>query len=249
MFASGNFYGRDVITALPNDKLMITNLRLSNEHGGEVYQFLRNEASKRFGYNSDNDVVNYMLAGEIQSADEVKNEWILFAADDHTIRSHIDILESAQLRPVSIDAIPCALFRNYRKHLRRQQDKERTEFFVDIGSRSTTVVFGRAGKIRFIKQIAIGGDNFNKQIAERLNVDIKEVENLRKTLRKEKLIDVNINSVFSGSDPTPKSVSTIPSRKWNAMSAKPIGIITTITHVGTFKKRMLPPIFSAMTKA
>lgn len=194
MLAKGDFHGRDVITALPNDKLIITNLRLSSEHNSEVHQFLRDEAAKRFGYDSEDDVINYMLAGNVQSGGEVKNEWILFAADDNTIRNHINILERAQLKPVSIDAVPCALFRSYKRLLRRQQDKEQTEFFVDIGSGSTTVVFGQGGKICFVKQLPIGGNKFNKQIAEKLSINIKEAESLRETLKKEKLVNFKADS-------------------------------------------------------
>jgi len=64
--------------------------------------------------------------------------------------------------------------------LRRQEDKERTVVFVDVGSRFTTVVFGRGGAICFIKQIPIGGERFNREIAAKLRISINEVERLRK---------------------------------------------------------------------
>ena len=200
MLDRGNFYGRDVISALPNDKLMITNLRLSDEHHSQAPQFLREEAEKRFEFNFEDDVVNYMSAGTVQSADKIKNEWILFMAKDDIVRNHIRVLEDAQLRPVSIDAIPCALFRSHRRSLRRQQDKEQNEFFIDIGSNSTSVVFGRGGKICFIKQIPIGGNKFNQRVAEKLSVNTKEVERLRKTLREEKLVDFKPDKGLSEPD-------------------------------------------------
>jgi len=67
--------------------------------------------------------------------------------------------------------------------LRRQEDRENTVGFVDVGSRFTTVVFGRGGEISFVKQIPIGGEKFNREIAAKLGISIKEAETLRKALR------------------------------------------------------------------
>jgi type IV pilus assembly protein PilM len=67
--------------------------------------------------------------------------------------------------------------------LRRQEDRDRTAVFVDVGSRFTTVVFGRGGEISFIKQIQIGGQKFIKEIATKLGINVSEAEMLQETLR------------------------------------------------------------------
>jgi type IV pilus assembly protein PilM len=90
------------------------------------------------------------------------------------------------LRPVAIDPIPCALFRSFGRSLRRQEDRERTVVFVDIGSRFTTVVFGSAGQISLVKQIQIGGERFVREVAAKLGVSTGEAEMLRKSLHDEK---------------------------------------------------------------
>ena len=187
MLTNGNFRGTNVVSCLPNDELKITSLRLAEEEDAEIEQALRKEAFQRFGLDADKDIINYVLAGNVKHGDEVKNELILFAVDSETIKSHIEMLEQACLRPVSIDTIPYALFRGFERSLRRREDKEQTVVFVDIGSRFTTVVFGRNGEISFVKQIPIGGDNFNHQIASKLGVSTNEAEILRDRLRTEKL--------------------------------------------------------------
>jgi len=152
----------------------------------EIEQVLRKEVGQRFGLDPDKDTINYVLAGNVLQGDEIKNELILFAADDETIKNHIGMLEEAQLRPVAIDTIPCALFRSFERSLRRQEDREHTVVFVDVGSRFTTVVFGRGGEISFVKQIPIGGEKFNREIAAKLGVSINEAETLRGKLRMER---------------------------------------------------------------
>ena len=189
LLEEGGFRGRDVVSCLPTERLKITSIRLAETEGEEIEQALKKEVSHRFGLDADNDAVNYMVAGNVRQGDEVKNELILFAADDQSIRSHIGLLEEAGLRPVGIDTLPCALFRSFERSLQRQEDRERTAVFVDVGSCFTTVVFSRGPEITFVKQIQIGGEDFNKEIAARLGVGLNEAEDLRSRLRTERSAD------------------------------------------------------------
>jgi type IV pilus assembly protein PilM len=175
MLAKGRFYGREVVSCLPNDKLKITSFRVSETKGEEIEEALRKEAEQRFGLDPDKDTIEHMIAGAVQQGDMVKNELIMFA-----------VLEQTGLRPIAIDMAPCALFRCYSRLLRRQEDKEETIVFIDVGSRFTTVVFGRGKEISFIKQIPIGGDSFNREIASKLGVNVDEAEVLRQKLQLER---------------------------------------------------------------
>jgi type IV pilus assembly protein PilM len=186
MLAKGNFHGRNVVSCLPNDKLKITSLRIGETEFDQIEQVLRKEVVQRFGLDPDKDSADYVVAGSVRQGDEIKNELILFAADDETIRGHISMLEEAGLRPAAIDTVPGALFRGFERWQRRQEDKERTVVFVDVGSQFTTVVFGRGGEISFVKQIQIGGERFSREVAEKLGITVVEAERLREKLRAEK---------------------------------------------------------------
>ncbi|MBW8041088.1 MAG: hypothetical protein FVQ85_13950 [Planctomycetes bacterium] len=185
MLAEGNFRGKKVISALPNDELKITSLRLAEAESQKIGQTLKKEVAQRFGLDSDTEAIDFVLVGDVRQGDEIKSELILFAADNESIKNHIELLEEAGLRPVGIDMIPCALFRSYERSLQRQEDRERTAVFIDVGSRFTTVVFGHGREISFVKQISIGGENFNREIAAKLGVSINEAEMLRSKLRME----------------------------------------------------------------
>ncbi|MFA5239834.1 MAG: pilus assembly protein PilM, partial [Phycisphaerae bacterium] len=193
MLANGNFHGRNVVSCLPNDKLNITSLRLAETETDEIEQALGKEANQRFGLTSELDAVHYLVAGNVQYGDEIRNELILFAASDEAIREHIALLEAAQLRPVAIDTVPCALFRSFERLRRRGEDKEQTVVFVDIGSRFTTVVFGRGGEISFTKQIPIGGERFNREVASKLGISIDEAQMLREKLQMKNAIKAEIS--------------------------------------------------------
>ena len=183
MLSRGDFRGKDVISCVPSGKLKITSLRLSEAERGAIDLALRREMAQRFGLDPNQDAIDYVVAGHVRQGDELKSEFIVFATDNQTIRDHISLLEEADLRPVAIDTIPCALFRSFERSLRRQEDRELTAVFVDVGSRFTTVVFGRGGEISFIKQIPIGAERFAQQVAAKLGISVSEAETLRDSLR------------------------------------------------------------------
>ena len=188
MLTEGNFHGKKVISCMPADRLKITSLRLAETDGVRIEQALRKEVNQRFGLDPDKDAVSYVLVGDVRQGDEIKSELILFAADNESIKEHINLIEEAGLRPAAIDLVPCALFRSFERSLQRQEDKERTAVFVDLGARFTTVVFGHGREISFVKQISIGGENFNQEIAKKLGIGISEAQMLRAKLRMERTV-------------------------------------------------------------
>ena len=191
LLAESPVRSRQVISALPIDKLKITSLRLSEEEMPQAEKILRKEAAERFGLDPQRDTIHYLHAGSVRQEDVVKDEHILFAADSETISSHIRVLEEAGLTPVGIDVPPCALFRTFERTMRRQEDRERTVIFVDVGYRFTTVVFGRSSEICFVKQIPIGIGQFTGEIASALGLSVVDAESLRLRLVRDEPIDAS----------------------------------------------------------
>jgi len=189
LLADGRFRGRNVVSALPIDKVRITSLRLPEAEMDQADRILRREAAERFDLDPARDAINYILAGSVRQGDEAKSEYILFAVDHETIEAHIQLLEEAGLTPGAVDAPPCALFRTFERTMRRQADKERTIIFVDVGYRYTTVVFGRGGEISFVKQIAVGMSQFNDEVASALGISASEAESFRLRLQRDEAID------------------------------------------------------------
>ena len=212
MLADGNFRGNNVISSLPNEGLEITSLRIAEDQSEGIEQALRKEVVQRFGLDPDEDALQYVIAGNVHQGDEIKNELILFAAANETIKSHIRLIEQAGLKPISIDTIPCALFRSFERSLRRQEDKERTVVFVDVGNQFTTVVFGRDGEISFVKQIPIGGEKFNEEIASKVGVEVNEAETLREALQTEKSLP-NLKHDLSEKSDNPEGQKLEPSTR------------------------------------
>jgi type IV pilus assembly protein PilM len=192
LVTEGGVRGRNVVCALPADKVKITSLRLAEEEAGAIDQAVRSGAAERFGLDPRVDAIAYLLAGSVRQDDQVKNEYIVFAVDDETIRHHIALLEEAGLTPVGLDVPPCALFRAFERTMRRQDDREKTLVFLDVGYRHTIVVFGRADEICFVKHIAIGTSHFDEEIASTLGIAPADAEGLRLKLQQDEPMDATM---------------------------------------------------------
>lgn len=197
LLARGDFKGRAVVSALPNETLRITSLRLSEAEVTHAEKALQSQAAQRFGLDPRSDTIHHVLAGNVRQGDESKNEYIVLAADNDTIKNHIALLEQARLQPTGIDALPCALFRSFERMMRRQEDKERTLIFIDVGHRFTTVVIGRAAEICFVKQMAFGVACFSEEIAAQLDVSVADAESLRLKLRNGEPVDASMHRVVT----------------------------------------------------
>lgn len=189
LLADGPFRGRNVVSALPIDKIKITSLRLAEAEMDQADRLLRREAAERFALDPAQDAIDYLPAGAVRQGDEVKNEYILFAVDHEVVHGHIRLLEEAGLTPAALDAPPCALLRTFDWTMRRQADRERTIIVIDIGHRYTTVVFGRGGEICLVKQIALGLAQFNDEVASALGLAAPEAESFRLRLQKDDTLD------------------------------------------------------------
>ena len=183
MFARSGFIGTDVVSSLSNDMLKVKSLRLDSTDDEEIENSVRQEVEECFALNADSAEIRYTVAGNAYQGDEIKNEVIIFAADSEVVKEHLCLLEKAALTPVSVDPIPCALFRSFQKALRRQEDSDLVSVFVDVGASFTTVIIGKGQQIAFIKQIPIAGKQLNAKVAADLNITTQEATVLRSKLR------------------------------------------------------------------
>ncbi|MFH1616114.1 MAG: pilus assembly protein PilM [Planctomycetota bacterium] len=184
MLATGGFRGREVVSCLSNDDLRVKILRIDPvdtfEQGDEIPQ----ETLARLGIDGAVNTVKYIAAGNIGYGGQKKQELIVFAAGNEAIGSHIEFLEKCGLSPVGIDSVPCALFRNFQRSLRRQNDKETVNVFVDIGSCYTTVVITQGRHIGFVRQIrGGGGEKIDAAISAKVQVNPEEAALLRTQIR------------------------------------------------------------------
>ena len=185
MISRGSFEGKDVVSCLSNNDLIVKSFRMAVSDEKEFDSLVRQEASLRFNLDPDKDEIRYVVAGRIMQGEEQKEEIILFAVKRSTIREHISVLTDSGLNPVGIDSVPFALLRSGQRSIRRESERQITRFYVDVGQEYTTVMVGKDEGVSFVKQIPIAGRHLNESVASKLDVTLSEAGILRSKLQNE----------------------------------------------------------------
>jgi len=174
MLARGRFWGREAVSCLPGDALKIKSLRLDALETERLEEGHYGELAQRFGLDPDKDEIRYLIAGSVYQGEEIKKEVIFFGMNRTQLMGHVALLEEAGLEPIAVDAMPCALFRSFRRTLRRQEDREVVSVLVNLGMYFTTVIIGRGTSISLVKQIPLAEQHLTQKAADVLGISWEE---------------------------------------------------------------------------
>jgi len=180
MVKKGGFRGRNAISCIKTNELVVKNIRLPHMPDHELASAVMWEGQERFGFQVAPDRMHYIKAGEVRQGSESRDEIILMGVPEEAVQQHLELLEEMRLKPVDIDAEPTALFRTFHRFLRRAEDESAVTVIVDVGLAATKVVVARGKTIILIKSIDIAGQAFNESVAKQLGLSYGEAQRLRR---------------------------------------------------------------------
>lgn len=179
------FDGREVVTAFGNGEFQLKNIRLPRMPSEELASAVEFEAKERFDLSRSPAQVRFVPVGEVRHGNEIKEEVIVFAALDESVSARLAMLETLKLSPIAIDLTPCAVARSFIRFLRRSEDANAINVFLDLGYRGTNVIITRGAEINFIKQIDVGGRQFVEAVSKALSISTQEATDLRLRIMRE----------------------------------------------------------------
>lgn len=176
---SKRFAGKQVVTALGRHDLIAKSIRLPEIPESELAAAVAFEASERIKELEEDAEIRYIPSGTLLGETERQQEVLVLAAKADVVREHLDVLTELGLESVGIDAAPCAVFRPFERYLRRNQDQDQINAFVDIGQASSWIVIARGDRIVLTRSVDVGGAAFDRLVSAKLGVDPKEGRALR----------------------------------------------------------------------
>ena len=185
IMSRGSFQGNNVVGCLSNEDIKVKSFRVSSHDAENIESIIENEGKARFDLDPEIYHIDYISAGKVHQGNEAKIEMLIFAAPKEKLDSYVNLVERGGLVPVAIDNVPCAMSRCFVKSLRREEDTDAINVFVDIGSRYTTLVISKGHEICFVKQIPLGGKALNQKVASKLDISIDQASLMRAKLRRD----------------------------------------------------------------
>ena len=179
LLASGNFRGKRAILSLPAASTFIQHLRMPKLEEEELRKALPWEARGKLPIDPSHAVLRHIVAGEIYQDSEQKNEIILMAASREVVNQLLAAAAKAKLDVVGMNVEAKAIVDCFTHIYRRKTDGEACTCFVDIGSSGTRAIIAKAGQILFARSIPIGGEHFNRAVANGLKISLEDARVLR----------------------------------------------------------------------
>ena len=179
MMKSKAFSGRQCILSVPAETTVVQHVKIPRLKGDMLDSALQAELEDKLPYPLHDAVIRHVVAGEILGDSENQQELIAFSVPRKVIEAYLLMSRRAKLDVIGVNVESCALVECFGRLFRRDSDAERTILFIDMGARSTQVVFSHGSRIVFARNLDIAGEQFDQAIADGLHVPIEQVHSLR----------------------------------------------------------------------
>ena len=173
------FRGKQVVTCLPSNHMAVQHLRVGKMTNEELVKALPFEASGKLPFDAGRAVLRHTIAGEVYQNQEAKQEVIVMAAPRDAVDRHLNVLSKAKLEVVGIHVEQNALIECFGHLFKRKSDENVSTLFIDMGAGATHIVIAHGKNMVFAKHIAVGGDVFNRRVAEAVKIDVAKARELR----------------------------------------------------------------------
>ncbi len=138
----------------------------------KVEQIVQYEAQQNVPFPMNEVVWDYQLVGGAEGEVDV----MLAAIKGEIIEEMTDCVTFAGLKPVLVDVAPMALYNAVRYNY---DDLPGCTLVIDIGARSTDLVFMEEGRV-FSRSIPVAGNTITQQIMREFDLDFNDAEDLKR---------------------------------------------------------------------
>ncbi|HEY2102118.1 MAG TPA: type IV pilus assembly protein PilM [Chthoniobacterales bacterium] len=161
--------------AVPGQSVFTRFVRLPAVEEEKIERIIAFEAQQNVPFPIDEVVWDYQLVG---GGGDEQLEVVLVAIKSDLLEALNSAVEAAGLRPGVIDAAPMALYNAFRYNY---DGGEGCSLLVDIGARTTNLVFAEQEKI-FSRSVPIGGSSITSALAKEFNESFNAAEARKKEI-------------------------------------------------------------------
>jgi type IV pilus assembly protein PilM len=162
-----------VIFSVSGQSVFTRFVKLPPVDESKVTQIIQYEAQQNVPFPIDEVIWDYQLIG---STERGELEVVLLAIKSDLIEDLNSGVESVGLRTEMVDVAPMALYNSVRYN---EGDVEGCTMVVDIGARTTNLLFVEKGKL-FARAIPLAGNAITQSIAAEFNIPFRDAEALKK---------------------------------------------------------------------
>lgn len=177
---TAGFSGRQCVVSIDDRLLRTRSVRFPVLPDAETDKAVRVDGAQRLGFDTPNAEIGWLRAGQVRQGDEMREEIILAGASHTDVGNIAEALLENNIIPIAVEPSFLALSRAIGRFYRRQDDQRHMRLVVDVGWATSTVLAIRGSSVAFVKPLEFGGRLLDEAAAQRLNMDITSVVELRR---------------------------------------------------------------------
>ena len=196
LLATGNFWGRQILLALPAAGASIARLRIPAMDKAQTQVAIARAVQEQMGMDPQATLIRIYKVSERESGEQKTNapetgeqDYIVVAAPRARVNALLAAAAEANLEVIGMNVEPMALLDCYSHIYRRSSDAASTSCFVDIGWSGTRLLVARGGNVLNAGAIGIGGSHFATAVSTACSISIEEAK-----LKRLKISHANIAS-------------------------------------------------------
>jgi type IV pilus assembly protein PilM len=144
---------RDVVISISGHGVITDRITIEKKTGAEAEQAILFEAEQRSPFDVEDVTLDYHIIDVNEETN--KMDVLLVAARNEFLKTYLDIIQDAGLKPVIVDTDAFAILNSY--EINYELDPERVTALVNIGYDITNVTFLKDGKYHSTRDISSGG--------------------------------------------------------------------------------------------
>ncbi len=171
-----NVTAKEAAISVSGPSVIVRFVSMPKMRDDELKGAIRFEAEKHIPFPINDCIVDHQILKKNDK--ENRFEILLVAAKKDFIMDRVSIAEECGFSIGAVGVDTFAIANAFSRNL-SLASSGKTEALLNIGSSLTNVGIVRDGVLCFARDIAIGGDDFNKAISKALGIDIKAVEDVK----------------------------------------------------------------------
>lgn len=172
------FAGRDAVVSPPPGELELRPVRLPRLAGEELREAARWEVAPLLDVDGS-DLVAEPIVISPQPGEDGRLEILVVAARVSRMTMLLEPVLEAGFRPVAVEPGFLATGRVFSRRSRRDAERDEVRLVVEVGESISWLVVMRGDAVVFAKSVAIGGTDFDREIARDLGITEDEARSTR----------------------------------------------------------------------
>ncbi len=191
-----SFKGHKCILGLPAENTFVRHVKVPRLDPKATEAAVRRAAQSELPYPVNEAIIRHIVAGEVYSEGEVRQEVIVVAIPLSTMDAYLGMTNRAGLEVVGVNVEPLALVQCFTGLFDWGTDDEKAVMYVDLGSVSTQVVIAHGTKVVFARNLPRGADQIDQAIAEGMNISEDDAHQRRLHVQQEHVTDAQRDEIY-----------------------------------------------------